>query len=31
MKITDPARQFIEGVLKEQGAENIRVFFAGLG
>lgn len=30
MKITDAAREFIQGALAENGAKNIRVYFAGI-
>jgi|GEM_PF-4542347 len=30
MLITNAAREFIQGVLEENGAKNIRVYFAGI-
>lgn len=30
MKITDSARDFIQSVLSENGAKNIRIYFAGM-
>jgi len=30
MLITDAAKEFIQGVLDENGAKNIRIYFAGI-
>jgi hypothetical protein len=31
MKITDAAKEFIQKIMGEYGANNIRVYFAGMG